>query len=294
VTWTVAFAAISQTAGAMTLRPETLQAWDEYIQAATTRQEQRQRPGNSFLWTDETPDRAARVRKGETMVAPADPDNPKKVPYGLIHHWVGARFIPGGTIPDAEKVLRDYSRYPDFYSPAVVHSEPGSLGDSDDRFSIVLMKQLQFRKLALDADYAIHHVRVDARRLYSIGRTTRLQEIADYGAPDQHLLPENEGSGLIWRLYSVTRFEERDGGLYLEIEALALSRDIPSGWRFLVDPIVRHKSREGLVTALRQTEEALRAASASSGNHGGPATMRQAAATAPAAVNSPKAAAHPR
>ena len=186
---------------------------------------------------------------------------------------MGAKFLPGVTIPDALTVLRDYSRYPDFYPPAVVQSEADSVSDSNDRFSMVLMKRLQFRKVALDADYAIHYVRVDARRVYSIARTTRIQEIASYGAPDQHLLPENEGTGLIWRLYSLTRFEERDGGLYLEIETIALSRDIPSGWRFLVEPVIRHKSREALVTAIRQSEDAVRAA-ARGGNSKGTITLR--------------------
>jgi len=73
----------------------------------------------------------------------------------------------------------------------------------------------------------------------------------------------------------VTRFEERDGGLYLEMEAIALSRDIPSGWRFIVEPVVRHKSREALVTALRQTEDAVRAAAVGNRN-GMPATLHPA------------------
>ncbi|HKE28162.1 MAG TPA: hypothetical protein VKB88_37695 [Bryobacteraceae bacterium] len=58
---------------------------------------------------------------------------------------------------------------------------------------------------------------------------------------------------------------ERDGGLYLEIEAIALSRDIPSGLGFLVEPIVRHRAREALMTTLRQTEDAVRNGPASAG-----------------------------
>lgn len=273
IAWTVALGvAISQTAGAVTLRPETLQAWDQYIQAESAHQEQRRKPGSTFLWTDETADRATRLRKGEIVTAPASPDIPKRVPFGLIHHWIGAKFLRGVTIPDALKVLRDYSHYSDFYPSAVVQSAPDSVGDSNDQFSMVLMRRLQFRKVAMDADYAIHYVRVDARRLYSVARTTRIQEIAAFGEPNQHLLPQDEGTGLIWRLYSVTRFEERDGGLYLEIEAIALSRDIPSGWRFIVEPVVRHKSKEALVTALRQTEDAVRVAAVGNRN-GMPATL---------------------
>jgi len=39
-------------------------------------------------------------------------------------------------------------------------------------------------------------------------------------------LPLNEGSGYIRRLYSFSRFEQRDEGVYVELEVIALSRDI--------------------------------------------------------------------
>jgi len=94
--------------------------------------------------------------------------------------------------------------------------------------------------------------------MYSITETTRIQEIADYGTPSQHTSPQNEGTGLIWRLFSIARFEERDGGVYIELEAIALSRDIPSSLRWLVEPIVRRISRSSLATSLRQTQDAVR------------------------------------
>ena len=74
------------------------------------------RPGGVFLRTDEAADRAARVCKREIVTAPAGPEIPKKVPFGLIHHCIGAKFLPGATIPDATRVLRGYSRYPGFLS----------------------------------------------------------------------------------------------------------------------------------------------------------------------------------
>ena len=46
-------AAISQTAGAVTLRPETLQAWDQYIQAENAHQEQRRKPGSTAPTTSD-------------------------------------------------------------------------------------------------------------------------------------------------------------------------------------------------------------------------------------------------
>ena len=122
------------------------------------------------------------------------------------------------------------------------------------------MNKSVLSKTALDCDYETTFVRVDDRRMYSITQAKRIQEIVDYGTARQHTLPEGEGQGLIWRLYSISRFEERDGGLYVETEAMALSRDIPSAVRLVVEPIVRRVSREALETALKQTSRAARAA----------------------------------
>jgi hypothetical protein len=66
-----------------------------------------------------------------------------------------------------------------------------------------------------------------------------------------------EGSGVIWRLFSIASYRERDGGVYIELEAIALSRDIPASLRWLAEPIVRRVSRASLSTSLRQTENAV-------------------------------------
>ena len=98
---------------------------------------------------------------------------------------------------------------------------------------------------------------MDERRVYSVARTTRVQEIEEYGTPSQRTLREGEGNG--WLLVGITRYLERDGGVYLELEVIGLSRDIPASLRWLVKPIVRRISRGSLSTSLRQTENAVRA-----------------------------------
>ena len=133
---------------------------------------------------------------------------------------------------------------------------------------MMLMNKSLFSKLALDSDYQSSYNQVDERRLYCVSQTTRIQEIAEYGVAGQHTLPEDQGTGLIWRLYSVSRFEERDGGVYVEVEAMALSRDIPAALRLVAEPIVRRVSRDSLLTALSQTGKAVRSAAAD--NHAGP------------------------
>jgi hypothetical protein len=122
---------------------------------------------------------------------------------------------------------------------------------------MLIMNKAFFLNSALDADYHTSVVRLDDRRFYSISRTTRVQEVEEYGEPGEYRKREGEGSGYIWQLYSIARLEQSDDGVYVEIEAVALSRQIPAAVRFLVDPIVRRVSRNSLLTSLQKTEEAV-------------------------------------
>jgi len=241
------------------LEPTTLKAWEEYIDSANTRMEQRLSNGIAFLWVDEETDRLQKVRAGEIVVSPVGPQNPKRVPSGLIHDWVGAAFIPGATLPDVLQVVRNYEQYKDLYQPSVIDSRVIDTSETKDRFSMLLIHKSTFLKTALDADYESRYVHVDDRRAYSISRATRIQEVDEYGTPAQRTLQQDEGKGIIWRLFSITRYAERDGGVYLELEAIGLSRDLPASLRFLVEPIIRRVSRASLATSLRQTEQAVRA-----------------------------------
>jgi hypothetical protein len=245
-------------AHAAELKPETVRAWKEYVQLATaSMQEEHLRPETHFLQIDENQDWVRRVRSGEVLTSPAGSHSATKVPSGLIHDWLGAIFIEHATISDVLSIVSDYDRYKEFYRPTVVDSRTLARSGREDRFSMVLMNKSLFLKTALDSKYRCSSIRVSDRRWYTIAETTGIQEIENYGAPGQHTLPEGEGNGFIWRLFSITRFEERDGGVYIELEAIALSRDIPISVRWIVEPIVRRISRNSLATSLRQTEGAI-------------------------------------
>jgi hypothetical protein len=239
------------------LKPETAQAWDNYIEAVSARNQRHFAPGMSFLSIDETPDRVAQVHAGNIMVSASGPRVPMKVPSGLIHDWIGAAFVPNVTILEVLGVVRDYKRYKDIYHPNVVDSALVAVDDREDRFSLLLMNRSVVGKTALNSEYKCSYTRVDARHCYSVSEAKRIREVAEYGTASQHELPEDQGTGLIWRMYSIARYEERDGGVYIEVEAIALSRDIPLSLRWLIDPIVRRISRSSLATSLQQTQNAV-------------------------------------
>jgi hypothetical protein len=237
------------------LKEETLNTWNAYVQAANLRMASRQSP---FLWVDEAPDRPQRVRAGEILVSSVGPQNPKPVPSGLIHHWMGTSFIPNTTLDAVLSAVRDYGNYKDFYKPTIVDSKLLGTDGGCDKYSMRVVNKETVAETALDMEYETCYFRVDERRSYSVTHTTRVQEIRHYGKANEQELPPNQGSGYIWRLYSIARYEQRDGGTYIEVEAIALSRDIPLAVRWIANPIVRRVSRNSMLMSLRQTEEAVR------------------------------------
>lgn len=240
-----------------TLKPETKAAWDAYLQAANAAMQARLEPGAHFLWIDEEPDRAEAIRTQGPHIAPVGPHIPKKVPSGLIHDWLGVGFVPNVKIEDILRILRDYDRYKEIYRPGVLDSISHGADGPKDLFTMRLVNKSVIAKTALDTDCEATYIRVDDRRWYSFSNTTHIQEVDKFGTPEQRTLPEDQGTGLIWRLSSITRLEERDGGVYAELEAIALSRDIPAAFRPFVTPIVRRVSRDSLATSLHQTRVAV-------------------------------------
>ena len=242
------------------LKEETLKTWDAYIQTANL--QMGFRPQGPFLWVDEESDRLHRVREGEILVSSVGRQNPKPVPSGLIHDWIGAAFIPDARLEDVLSAVRDYDQYKEFYKPTVVESKSQGTDGACDKYSMRVVNQETVAETALDMEYETCYFQTDERRWYSITHTTRVQEIRHYGKPNQQELPPNQGSGYVWRLSSIARFEQRDGGIYVEVEAIALSRDIPVAVRWLVNPIVRRVSRNSMLISLQQTKEAVRSTEA--------------------------------
>ena len=236
------------------LRQDTLVYWNAYLDAARP-QMASQTP---FLWVDQKPERLQRVRDGEILVSSVGKENPKAVASGLIHDWVGAAFIPNASIKEVLSAARDYSNYKEYYKPTVVDSKLLSSNGPCEKYSMRVVNKEVVAETALDMEYETCYFKIDERRWYSTTQTTRVQEIRHLGRPDEQELPPDHGSGYVWRLYSVAKFEQRDGGTYLEVEAIALSRDIPFAAGWVVNPIVRRVSRNSMVVSLQQTKEAVR------------------------------------
>jgi hypothetical protein len=259
---------IAPAISAATLQPAALKEWGLYIDSANAQIADRA-SGKTFLWVDENAQRLAKVRAGGIALSEVRPKTSTRLPSALINDWVAAVFIQDAKIRDVLSIVRTYARYEDIYRPNVADSKATVTGDPKDsfptnsaapkdRFSMVLLNKKYLVDTAFATAYEVSYVRVTNLSGYSISQSTLVQQIDRFGATNQRLWSVGEGSGIIWRLFSVMRFVERDGGVYVELEAMGLSRSIPGSIRWMIQPIVRRALRASLSTSLRQTEAAVR------------------------------------
>src|SRR4051812_18206910 len=205
---------------ALELKPKTVAAWDAYLRKATVAMRARLDSGAPFLAIDQLPGRSTRVRNGEIVVWPQSSTGRIEVPGGLIHHWTAAALIPGATEESVLAVVKSYGRYKTYYQPTVTASTEISCAGEDQQFSVRLIKKVLFVTSALDIEASVRLLRQNEKQSYSLGWSTRIREIENQGASDEHLLDPGLGSGYVWRLATISRFEQRDGGVYVEVEVM--------------------------------------------------------------------------
>src|SRR5450755_388742 len=241
------------------LKPATLHAWNEYLRESRAPAD----TGNAILWIDESADRRARFQHGEVLVAPVIERGTQNVSDGLIHDWIGGVFIPGASVQDLRAVLDNYDRYKEIYRPVVTDSKAIPCDGVDQSFSMIWKRHVMFVTAAMQARYLAHEATIDQRHGYSIVDAIEIQQIEDYGHRNERALPPDTGNGFIWRIRSIVNYEERDGGVYLQIEAIALTRGIPSSIEWMVRPVVGRLSIDSLTATLGQTRDAVIKRSAS-------------------------------
>jgi hypothetical protein len=242
------------------LQPDTLAAWDQYIAAVDARLKTPAADG-AFLWLDQIPGQVQRARRGEIIVSQIKPPNSQRVPHGLIHDWIGAVFIPDATLAEVLAAARNYGQFPNWYGPTIAYANLLATSGDEDRFTVRYVRTVLFVTVVMETEYEARYSPVDATRWYSVTRSLHIDEIQNYGKPDQRKTPADDGSGYLWRLYNVSRYQQRDAGVYIEQENIILSRSIPFSFRWLVEPAVRRLAKDLLETSLRQTREAVRPSS---------------------------------
>ena len=251
-------------AGAAELRPEATQGFDQYVRFTERRMQGELAPGGAFLWVDSLPEPRrgeayARLQRGEVIserLQTADPPGHSSMPGALIHHWVGMVFIPGVSLSRVLAVVQDYDRHAEYYKPEVAQSK--MVEHTGDNFKVhYRLRKKKIITIILDTDYEVHRHSLDSARAYSNSYSTRIAQVENAGEPDEYELPPGRDGGYLWRLNSYWRYFDSGRGVYVQCEAVSLTRDIPAGLNWLVESFVETVPKESLEFTLQSTRAAV-------------------------------------
>jgi hypothetical protein len=197
-----------------------------------------------------------RLRQGELVVEQLTPAG-EGLPGAMLHHWRGTAFAAGATAADFERLMKDFDAYPQRFSPQVVRAKVLE-HDGDRLRASMRVRQKHVITVVMDTSYDITFGRLDAGRGYSVSCSTRISEIESAGTGRERALSSEEEHGFLWRLNTYWSYEERDGGLYMQIESVSLTRSIPTGLGWAVRPYMESVPRESLEFTLRAVCNALK------------------------------------
>ena len=235
-------------------RQETLRAWDDYIRSVNASVADRVVGTRPFLWVDDSSEIQRRVQHGELVVTNHDP---RKVPQGMIHHWVGAMFVPNVTLDLVMLALNNYDRYSEIYKPLIRKTVVLDRNGDTVKLNVLAVQKALSVTAAVETDEEIRITRPAPNRVSIKADSVRMQEIADYGKLSEHPYPEARRPGYVWRAVIVQRLEQRDGGVYVELETISLSRGIPVEVRWLIKPLTDDLPRKMMTDMLSATRAAV-------------------------------------
>ena len=242
--------------------PAAVAGFDSYIRAFESRLNRQHQSPVIFL-AGYPLDRAtkSRLRQGDLIIDNLDTRLSANLPGALAHDWLGRAFVPGAGVADFERLMKNFSAYPQYYAPEIIKARTfdEKLDHGTDRVGVSLrVRQKHVITVVLDMDYGVAFAALDPEHGFSISRSTRIREVDSPGTSrERFLLPEEE-HGFLWRLNTYWTYETGDGGLYLQIETISLTRSIPAGLGWALGPFVETVPRDSLAFTLRSTCNLLR------------------------------------
>ena len=199
----------------------------------------------------------ARLRRGELVIEKLTPAGDGQFPGAMLHDWRGTAFAEGATAADFERLMKDIDAYPRRFSPQVIQAR--IVARQDDAIQAAMrVRQKHVITVVMDTDYDIAYGHRDARHGWITSRSTRISEIDGPGTARERVLGPGEEHGFLWRLNTYWSYEERDGGLAMQIGSVSLTRSIPSGLGWALGPFVESVPRESLEFTLHSVCNALR------------------------------------
>ena len=225
--------------------------FDSYVRVVEGRLADQHRSQDGFLAGEAgEPQGWARLRRGEVLVEQVTPPAGAELPGAMLHHWRGTAFAPGAKAADFERMLRDFDGYSQYFAPQVIAAKTIA-ADGDRVEGWMRVRQKHVITVVMDSTYDVQFGRLDARDGWSASRSMRIAEVDGAGTSSERELSPREEHGFLWRMNTYWSWEERDGGVVLQVESVSLTRGIPVGLGWAVWPFVESIPRESLEFTLK-------------------------------------------
>ncbi len=227
-------------------------AFDAYVGRVEARLASEHRAEGTFLAPGaDAGGEIQRLRQGEVVIDRMTPEGGAELPGALLHDWRGTAFAPGVTAAQFERMLKDYGAYPRRFAPQVLAARVESGAGGDQMVTWMRVRQKHVLTVVLDTTYDVSFGRLNVRDGFSASRSVTMLEIEGVGTAHERTLGPDEEHGFLWRINTYWSYEERDGGLYIQVESVSLSRSIPTGLGWAVRPFIESVPRESLEFTLR-------------------------------------------
>jgi hypothetical protein len=176
-------------------------------------------------------------------------DATPEVPDGKIHHWAGAIFVQGTSVPAVldrlARLAGDEARHYD----DVIASK--LLGRDGDRYRIFMkLQRSKIVTVTYNSEHAVEYRRLGPGRAGARSASTRIAELDDAGTPNEREKPVGHDRGYLWRLNAYWRYEAVNDGVLIECESVSLSRGVPVLLRPFVTGTVEGLAKESLERTL--------------------------------------------
>lgn len=242
-------------------RAETTRVFDSYLNK-TEGKNAKSLTGGNFLWVDDLDESArdasyAKLKRGEVIMQRIKlPGESADIPGGMIHDWEGMVFIPGAKLNEVLALLQDYDRQSVYFAPDVEKSK--ILEHTGNHFRIFLrFRRTKIITVVLNTEHSVDYFTDSGTRAHSRSSATRIAEVDNPGESSEKEKKPGHDNGFLWRMETWWRLEEKNGGVYLQNQVVSLTRDIPIGLGWAVEPFVTGIPKESLEFTLQATRKAV-------------------------------------
>jgi hypothetical protein len=221
---------------AQTLKPQTVQEFQAYVQSAESRINARK----TFLVVDADPASLQQLmRAKDIQTVLGNGPNPHKITDGMVYDWIGTVFIAGATLDRTVRMLQDYDHRTQYF-PDVISQSKLLCRTGENRFGFAMRLKTP---AVIDVESDVTWEKVDPHRWRCSSYSTKVQEIGK-----QH--------GYLNGMDSFWRFYEAEKGVFVEGHTITLSGEFSSFMRTL-GSLVGHDPEKSLKKSLASMRESL-------------------------------------